>query len=64
MIFETDFREVLKQVLQKRAGNNPSYSQRAFARDLGISPSTLSEVLKGRYGLSEKKSREIALNLI
>jgi len=42
---------------------NPSYSMRSFARDLELSPSSLSEVLSGKKGISTKKSAEVAKNL-
>ncbi|MGZ3710379.1 MAG: hypothetical protein ACXVBE_01430 [Bdellovibrionota bacterium] len=46
-----DYREKIRQAMESRAARNPRYSMRSFAKDLGISPSRLSEVLKGRYGL-------------
>lgn len=42
---------------------NDSYSLRAFARDLELSPSRLSEVLSGTQGLSEKSADKIATSL-
>lgn len=42
---------------------NSGYSLRAYARDLKVSPSTLSEVLNGKKGLSPKLARSIAVNL-
>ncbi|MES2964286.1 MAG: TIGR02147 family protein [Bdellovibrionota bacterium] len=46
-----------------RKQRNKSYSLRAFARDLDLSPSRLSEVLKGEQGLSEKSADTIAVKL-
>ncbi len=46
-----------------RKQRNKSYSLRAFARDLELSPSRLSEVLKGEQGLSEKSADTIAERL-
>ncbi len=43
--------------------SNPRYSLRAFARDIGISPSRLSAILKGRQGLSESSASRIAAKL-
>lgn len=49
---ENDYREVLKAVLDSRVRGNPKYSLRAFARDLKVNPSRLSEVLNHKKGLS------------
>ena len=58
-----DFRSVLSEELGFRRNENPSYSMRAFARDMGVNPSQMSEVLSGKTGLSSKKAIEIAKNL-
>jgi uncharacterized protein (TIGR02147 family) len=50
---------VLKQNFEQRVRTNPLYSMRSFARDLKMAPSTLSEVLKGKKGISYKKLDEI-----
>jgi uncharacterized protein (TIGR02147 family) len=65
MKVKTDFRVVLKKHLQQRILKNSKYSLRAFARDLEMSPSRLSHVLNGRYGLSVDAGKKIAkaLNL-
>lgn len=55
--------EILRKHLQKRIDANPGYSLRAFARDLDMRPSHLSEVLRGREGLSTKTAHKIAINL-
>lgn len=52
--------EVLGHELQKRKKRNGSYSLRAFARDLSLSPSRLSEVMKGEQGLSEESIHSIS----
>lgn len=54
------YREILKNEFEQRNLKNSRYSLRSFARDLGLSPSRLSEVLNGRYGLSRKASEQIA----
>lgn len=54
------YRSILKEELDFRMNENSSYSLRAYARDLEISPSQLSEILKGKSGLSSKKSILIA----
>ena len=60
---QTDYREILKNVMNERKAFNPNYSLRAFSRDLGVSPSRLSQVLKGSYGFSPKAAKEIVLKL-
>jgi uncharacterized protein (TIGR02147 family) len=47
--------------LKQRA--NPSYSMRAYARDLGIHSSTLSAILKGTRPLPVKNSKEVVTRL-
>jgi uncharacterized protein (TIGR02147 family) len=54
---------VLNTEFDRRKRKNDSYSLRAFARDLEISPSRLSEILKGSNGLSEKSANHIATKL-
>ena len=54
---------ILLQVLDERIRSNPSYSMRSFARDLNIAPSTLSEILKGKKGISSQKASEIVKTL-
>lgn len=44
--------DILKQQLEMRTAKNANYSLRAFARDLGLSPSRLSEVMNKKKGLS------------
>jgi uncharacterized protein (TIGR02147 family) len=60
---QTDYRDTLREVLESRCAKNMRYSLRSFARDLGISPSRLSDVLNGRYGLSPAAAKEIAEKL-
>lgn len=61
-----DYRQVLKTELETRCQANPRYSLRAFARDLGIAPARLSDILNGKQGLSriyaEKISRLLGLS--
>lgn len=42
---------------------NPAYSERAFARNLGLSPSFLKMLFQGKKNLSEERARSIALKL-
>lgn len=58
-----DYRDILKSELQRRTEANPLYSLRAFARDLKIAPSRLSEVLNERRGLSEEAAARVARRL-
>lgn len=55
-----DYREVLREAYEARNQRNSGYSHRAFARDLGLSSSRLSEILGGRYGLSTQAALKIA----
>ncbi|MFS4459736.1 DUF4423 domain-containing protein [Bdellovibrio sp. HCB2-146] len=63
LVFYEDYRRYLNEVFELRIAKNPNYSLRAFARDLGIGASTLSEVLQGKYGLSTRKSRDVSSRL-
>ncbi len=54
------YREYLKEQLLSRSKKNSSYSLRAFARDLDLAPSTLSEILKGSKNLSPEKAHQVA----
>lgn len=56
---KTSFSSLLKQSFEQRVRTNPQYSMRSFARDLNMAPSTLSEILKGKKGISYKKIDEI-----
>lgn len=44
--------DILKHQLEIRSAKNSSYSLRAFARDLDLNPSRLSEILSKKKGLS------------
>lgn len=58
-----NYRDYLKHVLTKRMEGNARYSQRAFARDLDLSPGELSEILNGKRPLSLKKAKKIGSKL-
>jgi len=60
---DNDYRQVLREELESRCRKNHRYSLRSFARDLGITSSRLSEVMRGRYGLSRGAATEIAQKL-
>jgi uncharacterized protein (TIGR02147 family) len=57
------YRDMLERQFTARCRRNPRYSRRAFARDLGLSPSQLTEVLHGESGLSPRKAADIAQKL-
>lgn len=48
---------------KKRKSNNPSYSLRAYAKNLGISPAILSQILSGKKELTPKVLSTIAPKL-
>jgi len=54
-----DYRMWLLQELTERTRRNPSYSLRAFARSLGVSAPSLSQVLSGKRPLSRKAALRI-----
>ena len=54
---------MLAEELSARIGSNPSYSLRAYSRDLEVTPSYLSEVLNGKKTLSHKMASKIAPKL-
>ncbi|MBX2994866.1 MAG: helix-turn-helix domain-containing protein [Bdellovibrionaceae bacterium] len=50
----------LTSILQKRQSENPSYSLRAFARDLGLSNGRLSDLLSGKSNVGLKVALRIS----
>ena len=60
---EQDYRSILRGEIANRCEKNPRYSLRAFARDIGVSSSRLSEVLNGRYGLSRIAAAKIGSSI-
>lgn len=64
MIFEySNYRDYLRSNLVERISKNSSYSLRAMAQHLGLSPSSLSEVIKGKRNLSLAKAAALANKL-
>ena len=57
------YQTVLRDELEYRKSRNPGYSLRAFARDLSMAPSSLTEVLGGAKGISLPKARKLARKL-
>ena len=60
---KNQYREILKDIFVQRVSNNPSYSLRAFARDLDLSVSYLSEVLTSKKILKATYIDQIILKL-
>ena len=58
-----DYRDYLKYVLRLRCSRNRHYSQRAFARDIQIVPHRLSQVLRGKQGISRKAALKMSESL-
>ena len=58
-----DYRKYLVREFEVRSQRNPRYSLRAFARDLEVQPSRLSEAMRGQRGLSRDSASRIARNL-
>ena len=57
------YRDVLQFELARRMKQNPRYSQGAFARDLALTPSRLSEILHGKQGVSSQVGLQMARQL-
>lgn len=61
LLLEMDsYRQFLAEELTRRMRHNPRYSQRAFSRQLGLSPGELSEILNGKRRLGLKSVLRIA----
>ena len=58
-----DPRQFLAETLSERMATNPGYSLRAFARDLELAPQSLSNVINGRRGLSDRMAIRISQKL-
>ncbi|WII70945.1 TIGR02147 family protein [Bdellovibrio sp. 22V] len=57
------YRDYILKELERRQRKNPSYSLRAYARDLEVPCSRLSEILNGKVGLSETRAMNLATKL-
>ena len=55
--------EILSEILEERILKNPSYSLRAFAKDLELSPASVSSILSKNRGLSHKMAARVAQKL-
>lgn len=49
----------LRSEFERRVARRPNYSMRAFARDLELAPSFLSDVLAGKKGISPDRSERL-----
>ncbi len=59
----TTIQDFLASELTRRVKVNPRYSQRGFARSLGLSPGELSEILRGKRRLGLKAALKVAQSL-
>jgi transcriptional regulator with XRE-family HTH domain len=57
------FRSYLQQEFVKRTAKNPSYSLRAFAKQLGFNHATLSSIMSGKRPITEATLQKIAKSL-
>ena len=55
--------DYLQVELKTRLERRPHYSMRAFARDIGISPSSLVEFLSEKTGFSTARAHDVAVRL-
>ncbi len=58
-----EHREYLRREYRARVQRRPLYSQRAFARDLGLSPSSLTDYLKGNIRFSAGRIQQIGKSI-
>ena len=64
MDFENQgYRAILKRELRRRIERNPHYSLRSFAKDLTLAPSSLSEILNRKSGMSRVTATKVAKQL-
>lgn len=63
MSTNANFNIFLKEELNRRKRNNPGYSLRAFSKQLGLSSSFVSKVMKGQKNISEETLLKISSRL-
>jgi uncharacterized protein (TIGR02147 family) len=64
MLFHfTSYSKYLAVELEQRKAQNALYSLRSMSKQIGVSPTTLSDVLKGKKKLSEKTAIEVSKKL-
>ncbi len=59
----TFYLDKLREAFEASVRKNPQYSLRAFARDLGVNPATLSMALSGKRDLPAKFAPQVAAKL-
>lgn len=59
----TSYNHYLEHTLRERKKVNPAYSLRAMAKQIGIAPSTLSDVIAGKKDFSEPTALHVANRL-
>jgi hypothetical protein len=59
-LFFKEPKDYLRFEFELRKSRRPAYSMRAFARDINMSPSGLSDFMNDRVGMSEARVAEIA----
>ncbi len=58
-----DYRDFLKETLERKQKINPRFSLRALAQQLGLGPAKLSEILNYKKGLSAASALQVAVKL-
>ncbi|WP_374028926.1 DUF4423 domain-containing protein [Bdellovibrio bacteriovorus] len=53
-LLKHDIKEYLSQIIEQKKKKNPRFSQRAFAQQIGLTSTTLNEILKGKRKISPK----------
>lgn len=56
----TDYKDILLEKYEAMRAKKPALSLRQFALAIGITPSNLSDIFKGRCGLSPKNAAKVA----
>lgn len=57
------FRRKLQEELVSRTAKNPNFSARAFAKQLGVEPSSLIQIINSKRTLTDKMCRRLAEKL-
>jgi len=60
---QAKFHNFIKKEFEFRCLRNPHYSMRAFSRDLGLTAPKMSQLLKGRGGISPVRAHAVAQKL-
>lgn len=54
-MWQEQFQKILQDQYQQRFAKNPAVSLRAFAKELGLSPGPLSDLMRGKRQVSPAK---------